>query len=85
MAAGVFEMAAKPNKGTEQSPDGKGVLMRVSKDAAKVARRLSGFLEMPMSDVVSKLILKYGVPELQKLMQDAMDDEMDNNKRDAKK
>lgn len=48
--------------------EGKGVLVRVSKDAVTILRRLSGFLEKPMSDVVSEMIVKHGKPELQRLM-----------------
>lgn len=59
--------------------------MRVSKDAAKVARRLAGFLEKPMSDVVSALIIKYGQPELQKLMQDAIRMEEEANRKKGAK
>ena len=73
---GVRDVGRRP-KG-QPAPEGKGVLVRVSKDAVAVVRRLSGFLEMPMSDVVSQLILEHGKPKLMKLMnaaQEAMERE----------
>lgn len=73
------DMGRRP-KG-QPAPEGKGVLVRVSKDAVAVVRRLSGFLEMPMSDVVSQLILEHGRPKLMKLMAA----EQESMRRDDKK
>lgn len=62
----VLVMGRRP-KG-QAAPEGKGVLVRVSKDAVTILRRLSGFLEKPMSDVVSEIVIEHGRPKLQKLM-----------------
>ena len=68
MAVGAIEMGRRPKGHT--GLDGKGTLVRVSKEAVTVLRRLSGFLEKPMSDVVSELIIEHGRPRLHKLMQE---------------
>lgn len=60
------DVGRRPKDST--APEGKGVLVRVSKEAVTILRRLSGFLEKPMSDVVSEIVVKHGKPELQRLM-----------------
>lgn len=57
-----------------------GVPVRLSKDSVHILRRLSGFLDKPMSDVGSMLIIEAGRPMLQKLMTE----EQDRMKKESK-
>lgn len=50
-----------------------GIPVRLSKDSVHILRRLSGFMDKPMSDVGSLLIIQAGRPLLQKLMAEEQD------------